>query len=81
MFVAASIFSDAKQATVEHRATERLRGWVRGLVHRRYRHRALLTWNRELPRPASCTRVPERVWRRHSALLSERFPTRGQVSR
>ena len=46
-------------------------------------HRALMAWNRGLPRPSSCTHVPDRIWRRRSALLSlrgHRASDRGMVS-
>lgn len=36
------------------------------------RQRELLDWNRNLPRPPGCRNVPDRVWRRRSALLSMR---------
>jgi len=34
--------------------------------------RALLAWNRSRPRPARYRHVPDRVWSRHSALLTLR---------
>jgi len=34
--------------------------------------RALLAWNRSRPRPARYRHIPDRVWRRHSALLTLR---------
>ena len=39
-------------------------------------HRALMAWNRGLPRPSTCTHVPDRIWRRRSALLSLRAQPR-----
>lgn len=50
---------------------------LRRLALARQDHRQLLDWNRDLPRPASCRKVPPRVWRRHSALLSLRAANRG----
>ncbi len=33
-------------------------------------HRSLMAWHRDLPRPPDCACVPERLWRRNSALLT-----------
>lgn len=55
-------------------ATAKPEGLLRNAACRLMRawreHRSLLDWNRDLPRPVGCARVPSRVWRRHSALLS-----------
>ncbi len=49
--------------------------WVRRLIRRWGRHRALQAWARDLPRPTGSAHVPVQVWRRHSALLSLGSPT------
>lgn len=70
MFIA-----DPMPVPADNRRFGRLRRWVRGLMCRWGRHRALQAWARDLPRPTGCARVPARVWRRHSALLSLGRPT------
>lgn len=42
------------------------------LVTRWQHHRALVEWNRNLPRPPGCGHLPDRVWQRRSALLTLR---------
>jgi hypothetical protein len=49
---------------------EALLGPMRVLVRAWQGHQALLAWNLRQPRPAACACLPERLWRRHSALLS-----------
>lgn len=49
-----------------------LRFVFRVLVQRLQRHRDLMVWNRDFPRPRACAHVPDRIWRRRSALLSLR---------
>jgi len=51
---------------------EVLRFAFRVLVQRLQRHRDLMAWNRDFPRPRACAHVPDRIWRRRSALLSLR---------
>lgn len=48
----------------------RLAGLAGSLMRSWRRHQALHDWNRNLSRPPGCSRVPDRVWRRHSALLA-----------
>lgn len=72
MFTASAIPSRADGAVVQGRVSTRLGRLVRRMVRSWARHQALMAWNRELPRPIACARVPDRVWRRHSALLSLR---------
>lgn len=45
---------------------------LQALVRGWRRHRALMEWNRNLPRPPGCAHLPDRVWRQRSALLSLR---------
>ncbi len=65
MFIA-----DPMPVRADNRRFGRLRRWVRGLVCRWGRHRALQARARDLPRPTGCARVPARVWYCHSARLS-----------
>ena len=46
--------------------------FIGAVVNRWNRHRSLMAWNRNLPRPAGCTHLPVRLWCRHSALLTLR---------
>ena len=49
---------------------EVLRFVLRVLVQRLQRHRDLMVWNRDFPRPRACAHVPDRIWRRRSAMLT-----------
>ena len=69
------LIADPMPVRADNRRFGHLGRWVRGLMGRWDRHRALQAWNRDLPRPAGCDRVPARIWRRHSALLSLGSPT------
>jgi hypothetical protein len=83
MHVADSILAPVRQGpaepTVAHRLGGRLGLWARALVRGWERRQALLAWNRSLPRPPHLAHVPDRVWQRHSALLSQlgQAPDRG----
>jgi hypothetical protein len=69
------LYLDPTSLPLDTRPPERSRvgsAWrlVQPLVRSWRRQRALLEWNRSLPRPPACAHLPDRIWRRRSALLS-----------
>ena len=71
------LFADPTSTAISSVETEPVptggvRRLVAALVTGWRRQRALIEWNRDLPRPPGCRHVPDRVWQRRSALLSLR---------
>lgn len=69
MFVFDPMPSPSDMKIVWHDRSSRIGALVLELARGWGRHRALLAWNRDLLRPASCAHIPDRLWRRRSALL------------